>query len=199
MIAPVSAAAASKVQDRVEIRSLRVHGSDAEGEVEMKTLLVLTLSFAAISCAQDKKTEQPAGGKKRLESVTWDLKAHKLIWVVQKGNEVDGEFVAQTTDRYEIAPDKAVMEIHGEKRGFTEEEAASLHKLLDTLSLYCAESVVWWDQGQGEKLDPDGRPSKNRGTDPKGQKVDERKPAPKKNPIKDTDLVASVAALDSLR
>jgi hypothetical protein len=50
------------------------------------------------------------------------------------------------------------MAFSNEKRGFTQEEAASLHKLLDTLSLYCAESVVWWDQGEGERLD--GTPSR---------------------------------------
>ena len=47
-----------------------------------------------------------------------------------------------------------------EKRGFTEEEAASLHKLLDTLSLYCAESTVWWDQGKGVKLDKNKKEKK---------------------------------------
>jgi hypothetical protein len=64
------------------------------------------------------------------------------------------EFVASSSDRYEIAPDEAVMQFSTEKRGFTEQEAVNLHRMLDTLSLYCAESVVWWDEGQGTKLDP---------------------------------------------
>lgn len=139
----------------------------------MKTAVVLMLSMAAISCAQDKKPENKpenkttanAGDKKRLESVTWDLTNHKLTWVVQRGVERNGEFVPQRSDRYEITPDDAVMSFADEKRGFTQEEAASLHKLLDTLSLYCAESVVWWDQGQGERLD--GTPSRREAKPPK--------------------------------
>lgn len=147
----------------------------------MKTAVVLMLSMAAISCAQDKKAEnnsqnraeektagQP-GEKKRLDSVTWDLKNHKLVWVIQTGAEQNGEFVAKRSDRYEIMPDKAVMAFADEKRGFTEEEAASLHKLLDTLSLYCAESVIWWDQGEGERLD--GTPGQRR-TRPRNQTPD---------------------------
>lgn len=123
----------------------------------MKTAVVLMLSMAAISCAQDKRTENQPGEnakeKKRLESVTWDLTNHKLTWVVQRGTERNGEFVPSQSDRYEITPDDAVMSFANEKRGFTQEEAASLHKLLDTLSLYCAESVIWWNQGEGERLD----------------------------------------------
>ena len=46
-----------------------------------------------------------------------------------------------------------------EQRGFGEQEAVALHKLLDTLSLYCAESVVWWDRGQGRPLQPGHKPT----------------------------------------
>jgi hypothetical protein len=123
----------------------------------VKTALILFISFGAISCAQEKKPD----ALKRLESVTWDLKNHKLVWVVQKGSEVNGKFVASSEDRYEISPDDAIMAFSEEKRGFTEQEAASLHKLLDTLSLYCAESVVWWDQGEGEKIQDGVRPRKH--------------------------------------
>jgi hypothetical protein len=122
----------------------------------MKTAVTLLLSLAAIAYAQDRKidAEPRAGaGKKRLESVTWDLKSHKLVWVIQRGSEKDGEFVASASDRYEISPDDAVMTFSEERRGFTRDEATSLHKLLDTLSLYCAESVIWWDQGEGTPLD----------------------------------------------
>ena len=41
------------------------------------------------------------------------------------------------------------MIVEDEERGFDGDEAVSLHHLLDVLSLYCAESVVWWDEGQG--------------------------------------------------
>jgi hypothetical protein len=127
----------------------------------VKTLGVLFLSVAALSCAED----QRAADKKRLESVTWDLKSHKLVWVVQKGVEKDGEFQSKGSEKYEISPDDAVMAVLDEKRGFTKDEAKALHRLLDTLSQYCAESVVWWDRGEGEKLDKDG----------KSMKVDEKK------------------------
>jgi hypothetical protein len=72
------------------------------------------------------------------------------------------------------------MQFEAERRGFTEQEAASLHKLLDTLSLYCAESVVWWDQGQGRKLreGETGKPPSKEQT-PNRQRVDERE-APRK-------------------
>ena len=122
----------------------------------MKTAVTLLLSMAAICCAQDRKIDTSANTapeKKRLESVTWDLKSHKLVWIIQRGSEKDGEFVASASDRYEISPDDAVMTFAEERRGFTEAEASSLHKLLDTLSLYCAESVIWWDQGEGTPLD----------------------------------------------
>ena len=140
----------------------------------MKRAIILLISMAGLTCAQDKKADD----QKRLESVTWDLKSHKLIWVVQKGHERNGEFVATSTDKYEISPDDAVMAAANERRGFTKEEAASLHKLLDTLSMYCAESVVWWDQGQGVPVD--GAPGKS-------HKVEEKDPfkphqGPKKTP-----------------
>ena len=63
------------------------------------------------------------------------------------------------------------------RRGFTKEEATSLHRLLDTLSLYCAESVIWWDQGQGEPLDgkPASKPADK--DEPQKQKVDESRPS----------------------
>jgi hypothetical protein len=155
----------------------------------MKNVLAVLVSFGAMAFAQDMK--QPPGprlgdqaSKRRLESVTWDLNSHKLVWVVQSGSEVDGKFVASSSDKYEISPDKAVMEYADEKRGFTDEEATSLHHLLDVLSLYCAESVIWWDQGQGSPVDPDARPASPRkqpeSSEPKPRKV--VKPAPKAEP-----------------
>lgn len=133
----------------------------------MKTVVALFLSVAAISCAQDKKAESNNNGapsaqeKMRLESVTWDLKSHKLVWVVQKGVENNGQFTPSGADRYEISPDDAVMAFANQKRAFTQEEASSLRKLLATLSLYCAESVIWWDQGEGVPLDGSKPPTKS--------------------------------------
>jgi hypothetical protein len=148
-----------------------------------KTLAVLWFSFTALSCAQDKKiTNEPhdAGAKKRLQSVTWDLKKHRLVWVVEKGHMQGTEFVASSSDRYEISPDEALMQFSNEKRGFTEQEAVNLHRLLDTLSLYCAESVMWWDEGQGTKVDP-GKET------PKREQVKK-----KRRPVSPSDTVASL-------
>jgi hypothetical protein len=133
----------------------------------MKTAFVLALSLAAACFAADPKPaakepqsqapSNPTGEVKRLGSVTWDLDAHRLVWVVQKGAMVNGEFVPASEQKYIISPDKARMIVADEERGFDGKEAVSLHKLLDTLSLYCAESVVWWDEGQGTPAE--SRPS----------------------------------------
>lgn len=101
--------------------------------VRCQGLLVAALVFAAACGAEEKR---------RLESVTWDLKSHKLTWVVKTG---------EVTEKYEIEPDTAVMAVKDEKRGFTKKEAEALHRLLDVLSVYCAESVDWWERGEGDR------------------------------------------------
>lgn len=109
----------------------------------MKSAAVaLWLSCAFLCCAQDSNP----GPIKRLQSVTWDLSTHKLVWLVEKGNLVNGEFVPSSKVKYEVSPDEAFMAFAGEKRSFGLEEAVALHRLLDTLSMYCVESVVWWNQ-----------------------------------------------------
>src|SRR5207248_2392489 len=109
---------------------------------------------------------------KRLGTVTWDLDAHKLVWVVQKGAMVNGEFVPSSEQKYEISPDRALMAVEEEERGFDGDEAVSLHHLLDVLSLYCAESVVWWDEGQGTPA------AKQPGTRQEKPKADKNDPKP---------------------
>lgn len=109
--------------------------------------LLLVLLFTGVSCAQEKE-------RKRLESVTWDLKSHKLVWVVQTGKVTEkGDFTPVKSDRYEITPDKAMMTVRDESRGFTRQEADAVRELLDVLSRYCAASVEWWDKGEGTPLD----------------------------------------------
>ena len=129
----------------------------------LKITAVLLVSFTGLLCAQEQKiTGDPdvSVTRKRLQSVTWDLKNHKLVWVVETGKLDGQDFVPSGTDRYEISPDEARMKYAEETRGFSPEEAMTLHRLLDALSLYCAESVMWWDQDQGEKVDhPDERKS----------------------------------------
>jgi hypothetical protein len=164
----------------------------------MKSAFVLMLSFAAASFAADPQPADPkpvketdarvqtekTGEVKRLGSVTWDLDAHKLVWVVQKGAMVNGEFVPSSEQRYSISPDQARMMVSDEERGFDGQEAVSLHRLLDVLSLYCAESVVWWDDGQGTpvtNMPSNGteKPAKPEMKDGKPVKVGEPEP-PKK-------------------
>jgi hypothetical protein len=113
----------------------------------MKTALILMLSCASLSLAQDPKPGREPVVVKRLASVTWDLNTHKLVWVVQKGAEVDGAFVPLASDRYEVSPEQAFMASKDEKRGLGEEEAGSVTDLVNLLSLYCAESTDWWEQG----------------------------------------------------
>lgn len=118
----------------------------------MKTALVLLLSCASLSLAQTTEAQTPEANPKpvvvkRLASVTWDLDTHKLVWVVQKGAEVNGEFVASSSDKYEVSPEEAFMASKDEKRGLGAEEAGSVVDLVNLLSLYCAQSTDWWEDG----------------------------------------------------
>jgi hypothetical protein len=130
----------------------------------MKTVLALFLSFAALAVAQDAVAQDAiapdseAIKAKRVASVTWDLQTHKLVWVVQNGVQQNGEFVPSSEERYEVSPQQGAMAFEGEQRGFTVQEAAWLQQLLNILTVYCAESVVWWNAGQGEPLE-EGSPA----------------------------------------
>jgi len=101
---------------------------------------------------------------KKMGKVSWDPDAHKLTWTVETGSLVNGEFVKGSEAQYEISPDQATMKTAEETRGFDGDEAEGLHQLLDVLSLYCAESVAWWDAGLGEPVQ--SQPSKTESTDP---------------------------------
>ena len=151
-----------------------------------RTIAVMAVTFAGLSCAQDLKATDKAPDttqRKRLASVTWDLSRHRLVWVVERGT-VDGEeFKAATSERYEISPEEALMEFKNEKRGLEADEAVYLSRLLDILSIYCAESVDWWEQGQGTK--PGG------GEAPKRDKVQRKQPRHKPGP---DEVVAGLRA-----
>ncbi len=121
------------------------------------------------------------GQYKRLASVTWDLDTHKLVWVVQKGIEVNGEFVPKATDRYEVSPSEASWPSKTEKRGIDGDEANSLHDLLSVLSLYCVESTVWWENGgtaTDPAADPTGQPAAPSIDAKPGKKTGDSKAAP---------------------
>jgi len=139
----------------------------------MKIVAALFLTLAGLAFAQDNSPEKV----KRLDSVTWDLNTHKLAWVVQTGTQANGEFKPESSAKYEVSPDQAAMMFADETRGLSAEEADSLHHLLDILSLYCAESTVWWDQGGGQ-----GQPTQHKTTTttkPEGKvvKIDGQQPA----------------------
>ena len=147
----------------------------------MKHSALVILCCVALTLAADSKRPvpqsqgspdrmvQPNEPLRKLSAVTWDLETHKLVWTVQKGDRVNGRFVSSSEEHYEISPDQAMMELSGEKRLFDDQEAVQLRRLLDTLSVYCAESVAWWEQGEGvpvrqkeprEKNDKPSQPSK---------------------------------------
>ncbi len=111
----------------------------------MKIIFGLILSLTTLASAQDGPIQA-----KRVASVTWDLQSQKLVWVVQNGVAQNGEFVPSSEERYEISPSEGAMAFGGEQRGFTPQEAAWLQRLLNVLTVYCAESVVWWSNGSGE-------------------------------------------------
>lgn len=122
--------------------------------------------FAAAAFSGDAKT-------RRLETVTWNPSEHKLTWIVSSG-EVDpqGGFKAKTSQTYVIDMDAATMSYSGEDRKFSSDEATRVHRLMDLVAKYAVESTVWWDDGQGEKLD------KNRKRD---QTVKHTTPAPERS------------------
>jgi hypothetical protein len=156
----------------------------------MKSAILAGLACAAVACAADPPQQQvkapdaPSKQVKKLGTVTWHPDTHKLSWVVQKGTMVNGQFVSNSEERYEVSPEDAFMAYGEEHRGIDSDEAVSLHRLLDTLALYCAQSTVWWDQGQGVRLPKGGKPSETKQpsqpprteptTDPKPTRVAER-------------------------
>ena len=119
--------------------------------ITMSAMAILVLTAQAQSPRAENSEPKP-NQIRRLESVSWDLKTHTLHWTVQKGTEVNGAFVPAAEERYEVSPDDAMMKFAGEKRGFETDEAALLHRLLDTISVYCAQSVVWWEHGEGTPI-----------------------------------------------
>jgi hypothetical protein len=143
----------------------------------MKAALVLLLSCASLSLAQSTEST-PKPVVKRLASVTWDLDTHKLVWVVQKGAEVNGEFVPSSTDKYEVSPEEAVMASKDEKRGLGQDEAGSVTDLVNLLSLYCAESTDWWEDGSAAKdtASPQQPTQQPKGTDTKKAAPSTEKP-----------------------
>jgi hypothetical protein len=132
----------------------------------MRTAVALIFAFSTLGAignltAADGQADrlQQDTPAKRVSSINWNTQTGKLEWVVQSGVEHDGQFVPTSQeDHYEITPEQARMAAQGQQRGFTTEEAEWLGNVLHILTIYCAESTVWWEQGQGIPLDSHGKP-----------------------------------------
>ncbi len=148
----------------------------------MKTFVAISvaslLALPAMSCAQDHATarngstaagqnvaqhqdpdqDNSAPETRRLETVSWNAVSHELTWVISKGDKAGTDFRPLSKDNYLIKLDNATMTYNGETRGFSKQEAANVHVLMDLVSKYAADSTIWWDQGQGDKLDGNGNP-----------------------------------------
>ena len=113
---------------------------------------------AALMFIPGRAEEKPSGSGsadklRRLESVTWNPVTHELTWVVSDGEKTSGEYKAGRTNVYHIKLDQATMDFDGEHRAFSPQEAKTIHSLMDYISRYAVESTVWWEDGQGQKVD----------------------------------------------
>lgn len=114
---------------------------------------------AAMAVGQQGAAGQADKPMRRLEAVTWNPIDHKLSWTVSQGSKTGkGSFVESEKFTYEIDMDAATMSTSGEDRRFSKSEAASVHALMDLVAKYAAESTIWWDAGEGERLPKDGKP-----------------------------------------
>ena len=73
-------------------------------------------------------------------------------------DEMMGATAETLADRYEISPDEAQMRFASETRGFSPVEAASLHKLLDTLAIFYRLRVLRFYGGTIPTPDRTGAP-----------------------------------------
>ena len=112
--------------------------------------LAALIVVALAACAQQGGVQKAK--PRRLESLTWNSVKHELSWVVSNSEKDKKE------QNYRIDMSRATMSVNGETRGFSKREAANVQVLMDILSRYAVESTVWWEDGQGEKLDEKGRP-----------------------------------------
>jgi hypothetical protein len=122
------------------------------------TLLAATLILASAgaAAAEEKKA-------RRLDSVTWNPSTHKLVWVVTEGKVgTEGGFKGEQKTTYEINMSSATMTLNGEGRRFSKSEAVRVQQLMDIVTQYAAESTVWWEAGEGEPIDENGKPKRPR-------------------------------------
>jgi hypothetical protein len=112
---------------------------------------LLTFSYTAVATAQENKATR------RLETVTWNPVEHRLTWIVVEGTVAPGgKFEGAKKTTYSIRMDEALMSLEGEDRRFSKAEAVSVHRLMDMVAKYAAESTVWWESGEGEPVQKGG-------------------------------------------
>lgn len=87
---------------------------------------------------------------RKLESVSWNPVTRELTWVVSTAKPAAPEDASKNT--YVIRMDQALMKFEGEGRRFDPEEARNVQTLLNVLSRYAVESTLWWENGQGIKV-----------------------------------------------
>jgi hypothetical protein len=107
----------------------------------------------------DKDKKEADGKRRRLETVTWNPTTRELTWVVSEGNTSTGTYLSLTRATYLIHLDAAVMQFNGEGRRFSQEEAQNVQTFMDVLSEYAIRSTIWWELGQGEKIDEQKNPT----------------------------------------
>jgi hypothetical protein len=165
----------------------------------MKNFLIALIVFSGVGYAQDSngsprppavKPAEPqppraTGLVRRLETVSWNPVSAELTWVVSVGDITGGVFQPTAKENYTIHIDSAIMKFNGEGRHFDPDEARRVRMLMDMISTYAVESTVWWDHGEGSKMDgeviplPDGKDGNNS----KKEKEEKPKPAPKPSPV----------------
>lgn len=115
----------------------------------MRKLLAVLLLLATSALAEAPKKAM------RLESVTWNPVSNRLTWVISEGrvDEDDNYTPEGRRSFYSIDVRAAVMFFDGDGRRFSREEAGGVTSLLNHLSRYALESVLWWQDGQGEPVE----------------------------------------------
>ena len=151
--------------------------------------LVTLLALPAASCAQ----ERPATGRdsaqdsrtkagehravgdqrklpdaedspRRLETVTWNSVTHEAPGSFRKARRrIAAATRSSGLQNYLINMDDATMSFSGEMRRFSREEATNVHALMDLIAKYAIDSTVWWDDGQGEPVNGNGKEKKEPG------------------------------------
>jgi hypothetical protein len=130
----------------------------------MKTFVAVSFAGLLLLPAADPGLEKgPARSQRpprRLETVTWNSVDHQLTWVISSGARTNSGYTPLTNENYQISMDRATMTFHGETRGFSRQEAVNVRVLMDLISQYAMDSTVWWDNGQGVRLDGKDRPKR---------------------------------------